>query len=88
MLAKLSALPDVLGKPATLHADQGYFSAENVTACRSAKIAPLIAAGRQPHHPDVATIHDVDGAGFREQQVESVDVVQLAVTCRRRAQRC
>ena len=60
--------------------------AENVTACRSAKIAPLIAAGRQPHHPDVATIHDVDGAGFREQQVESVDVVQLAVTCRRRAQ--
>jgi hypothetical protein len=56
-----------------------------VTACRSAKIAPLIAAGRQPHHPDVATIHDVDGAGCREQQVESVDVVQLAVRCRRQA---
>jgi hypothetical protein len=28
---------------------------------------------------DVAAIHDVDGARFREQQVESVDVVQLAV---------
>ena len=28
---------------------------------------------------DVATIHDVDSARFREQQVESVDVVQLAV---------
>jgi hypothetical protein len=34
-------------------ADNGYFSAENVTACRSAKIEPLIAAGRQPHHPSL-----------------------------------
>jgi hypothetical protein len=30
MLAKLSALPDVLGKPATLHADHGYFSARRM----------------------------------------------------------
>ena len=28
---------------------------------------------------DVAAIHDVDGTRFREQQVQSVDVVQLAV---------
>src|SRR6266853_546274 len=28
---------------------------------------------------DVAAIHDVDGARFREQQVKSMDVVQLAV---------
>ena len=28
---------------------------------------------------DVAAIHDIDGARFREQQVESMDVVQLAV---------
>ena len=54
MLGKLNALPDELGKPTTLLADNGYFSAENVTACRSAKIEPLIAAGRQPHHPSLS----------------------------------
>jgi hypothetical protein len=32
-------------------ADTGYFSATNVAACTAAGIAPLIAAGRQPHHP-------------------------------------
>jgi len=54
MLGKLNALPDQLGKPTTLLADNGYFSAGNVTACRSAKIEPLIAAGRQPHHPSLS----------------------------------
>jgi UvrD/REP helicase N-terminal domain len=41
---------DQLGKPETLLADSGYFSAANVTACEAANIAPLIAMGRQPHH--------------------------------------
>ena len=34
-----------------LLADAGYFSAANVEACRQAEIEPLIAMGRQPHHP-------------------------------------
>ena len=51
MLNKIAALPDALGKAETLLADTGYFSAANVTACAAAGIDPLIAMGRQPHHP-------------------------------------
>ena len=51
MLDALAQLPDVLGQADTLLADSGYFSAANVDACAAAKIDPLIAAGRQPHHP-------------------------------------
>ena len=53
MLAKLDALPDELGTIETLLADTGYFSAANVQACAAA-IDPLIAMGRQPHHPPLA----------------------------------
>ena len=35
-------------------ADAGYFSAANVAACAKAGIEPLIAMGRQPHHPPLA----------------------------------
>src|SRR5882724_1257657 len=54
MLGKIAALPEALGKPETLLADNGYFSAANVAACAAAGIAPLIAAGRQPHHPSLS----------------------------------
>src|SRR3954452_17224184 len=54
MLAKLDTLPDELGTIATLLADTGYFSAANVQACVAAAIDPLIAMGRQPHHPPLA----------------------------------
>jgi transposase len=54
MLGKLAALPADLGKPETLLADTGYFSAANVTACGAAGIAPLIALGREAHHPGLA----------------------------------
>ena len=54
MLEKLNALPEELGKPETLLADNGYFSAANVAACAAANIEPLIATGRQPHHPSLA----------------------------------
>ena len=54
MLDKLADLPGDLGKPDTLLADTGYHSADNVAACAKAGIAPLIAAGRQPHHPPLA----------------------------------
>ena len=51
MLGKLAALPADLGQPQTLLGDSGYFSAANVAACAAAGIAPLLAAGRTPHHP-------------------------------------
>jgi len=50
-LAALAALPVALGKPEALLADSGYFSTANVTACAAAGIAPLIALGRERHHP-------------------------------------
>jgi len=53
MLDKLAALPEDLGKPETLLADTGYFSAANVETCRAAGIAPLIAPGREGHHPSL-----------------------------------
>ena len=47
----LGRLPEALGRPETLLADNGYFSEANVTTCAEAKIAPLIAPGRDRHHP-------------------------------------
>ena len=51
MLDKLRALPAGLNAPATLLADTGYFSADNVNTCHQARIEPLIAPGREGHHP-------------------------------------
>ena len=51
ILDEIGALPDELGDVDTLLADTGYFSAANVAACDAAGIDPLIAMGRQPHHP-------------------------------------
>lgn len=56
MLDQIDALPDELGKVKTLLADTGYFSAANVDACNAAGIEPLIAMGRQPHHPSVGEL--------------------------------
>jgi transposase len=50
MLERLARLPEALGRPETLLADSGYFSAANVAACAAAQIAPLIALGRDRHH--------------------------------------
>jgi transposase len=54
MLDKLAALPADLGQPETLLADTGYFSAANVETCQAAGIAPLIAPGREGHHPSLS----------------------------------
>jgi len=54
MLGKLAALPPELGRVGTLLADTGYFSEANVQACAAAGIDPLLAMGRQPHHPPLA----------------------------------
>ena len=51
MLDKLKALPGGLNAPATLLADTSYHSEKNVEVCKNARIEPLIAAGREGHHP-------------------------------------
>jgi transposase len=53
MLDKIAALPDDLGKVGELLADNGYFSEGNVNACAAAGIEPVIAMGRQAHHPSL-----------------------------------
>jgi len=54
MLRKIAALPKTLGEADTLLADTGYFSAGNVEACETAGLEPVIAMGRQSHHPPLA----------------------------------
>jgi transposase len=54
MLGRLAALPAALGQVETLLADTGYFSEANVQACAAAGVDPLLAMGRQPHHPPLA----------------------------------
>jgi transposase len=51
MLDKIADLPDALGKVGELLADNGYFSEGNVNACAAAGIEPVIAMGREAHHP-------------------------------------
>ncbi len=51
MLEKIAELPEELGRVAELLADNGYFSEDNVNACAAAEIEPLIAMGREAHHP-------------------------------------
>ena len=51
MLDKLGALEGGVGACETLLADTGYFSEDNVNACEKAGVEPIIAMGRQPHHP-------------------------------------
>jgi transposase len=51
MLEALADLPDELGHVKRLLGDNGFFSAANVESCVTAKIEPLLAAGRDSHHP-------------------------------------
>jgi Transposase DDE domain len=52
-LGKIAELPDALGKVGELLADNGYFSEGNVNACAAAGIEPVIAMGREAHHPSL-----------------------------------
>jgi len=54
MLAKTGALPEELGKAETMLGDTGYFSEANVNACEAAGIEPLLAMGRDSHHPSLS----------------------------------
>ena len=51
MLKVITQLPEELGSVERLLADNGYFSAANVEHCLQANIEPLLAAGRDRHHP-------------------------------------
>ncbi len=53
MLDKIADLPEELGKVGELLADNGYFSEGNVNACAAAGIDPVIAMGREAHHPSL-----------------------------------
>src|SRR6202453_1260562 len=54
MLGEIAELPAELGKVGDLLADNGYFSEGNVNACAAAGIEPVIAMGREAHHPSLA----------------------------------
>ena len=51
ILKVLAELPEELGSVEHLLTDNGYYSAANVEHCVAAKIEPLLAAGRDGHHP-------------------------------------
>lgn len=51
MVVMIQSLPEGLNRPETLLADTGFFSEKNVEICQAAKINPLIAVGRDQHHP-------------------------------------
>jgi transposase len=51
MLKEIAGLPEALGSVKHLLTDNGYFSAANVASCVEAKVEPLLAAGRDKHHP-------------------------------------
>ena len=52
MVEKVQALPEGLNQPKTILIDSGYFSEKNVATCEMAQITPLIATGRDVHHPN------------------------------------
>jgi transposase len=53
MLEKIAALAEPAGKVETLLGDNGFFSEANVNACAAAGVEPLLATGRQSHHPSL-----------------------------------
>ena len=54
ILDKIAELPGELGKVDELLADNGYYSEGNVNACAAAGVEPVIAMGREAHHPSLA----------------------------------
>jgi len=50
-LGNLDTLPEELGCVRYMAADTGYFSAANAEACDQQGIIPLLACGREAHHP-------------------------------------
>lgn len=59
MLETLAAQTATQGQAKCLIADTGFFSEDNIKACETAKVEPLIAVARENHHP-----------GWRERHTE------------------
>ena len=53
-LEQLEERSEVLGKPAEILADAGYFSANNIDLCERHGITPYIALGREAHNQPLA----------------------------------
>ena len=51
MMSALNALPEALDEVVRMLADAGYYSAANITACVNVGIEPMLAGGREAHHP-------------------------------------
>jgi transposase len=49
-LERLNALENCLGKPESVLADAGYFSADNVRRCEAGEITPYLCDRRERHH--------------------------------------
>ena len=49
-LERLNALENCLGKPESVLADAGYFSADNVQRCEAGEITPYLCDRRERHH--------------------------------------
>ena len=56
VVEKMTQLPDELGDISKVVADTGYYSEHNVKVCEQHDLQPLIAHGRQPHHPPLAEL--------------------------------
>jgi len=56
VVEKLAQLPDEFGEIKKVVADTGYYSEHNVKVCKQHELHPLIAHGRQPHHPPLAEL--------------------------------
>lgn len=50
-LTNLDGLPEELGHVRHMVADTGYFSAANTENCEQESVIPLLACGREAHHP-------------------------------------
>ena len=48
----MDAIAPVIGQPAAVAMDTGYFSAANIQACEARGIDPYIATVREAHHQD------------------------------------
>ena len=81
MLSKIDALPETLGKAGNAAGRQRLFQRGQCECLlRGGEIEPLIAMGRQPHHPPLARAFARDPAAPEN----PTPVEAMAIGCRRR----
>jgi transposase len=56
LLPTLDAIPPVVGTPAAVASDAGFFSEPNIAGCSARGIDPFIATGREPHRWPLAEV--------------------------------